>query len=203
MTDADDRRDHDQAQRTEHADPARSFLFLLGSARVDGNTEALAREAAAQLPSHTVQQWLRLSELPLPAFEDRRHTESGSRTEPTGNERLLLDATLEATDLVVVSPLYWYSVTAATKLYMDHWGAWLHTPEVRFKQRMQGKTLWAITTTSHDDSALADPLVGMLRSTADYLGMRWGGSLIGHGNRPGDVLRSDTAALTDAKSLFG
>lgn len=49
------------------------FLFLLGSTRRDGNTEALARQAATHLPAEANQSWLRLSDLPLPTFGDVRH----------------------------------------------------------------------------------------------------------------------------------
>lgn len=54
---------------------ARSFLFVLGSSRPDGNTETLTRIAAEQLPTDTGQRWLSLRELPLPEFEDVRHPE--------------------------------------------------------------------------------------------------------------------------------
>lgn len=102
---------------------------------------------------------------------------------------------------MIVSPLYWYSVSASTKLYLDYWGGWLNTRELRFRDRMRDKTMWAVTTTSHDVDTVADPLLGTLRLSAEYMGMRWGGSLIGHGNRPGDIHR-DTAVLASAKTFF-
>ncbi len=36
--------------------------------------------------------------------------------EPDGAEHLLLDATLAAIDLVIVTPLYWYSMSWPVKL---------------------------------------------------------------------------------------
>lgn len=65
---------------------------------------------------------------------------------PGENESLLLDATLEASDLGIVSPLYWYSVSASAKLHLHHWGRWLEMDGIHFKQRMRGKRLWAICT---------------------------------------------------------
>jgi hypothetical protein len=56
----------------------RRFLFLLASTRRDGNAELLARRAAAALPGDVAQRWLRLADLPLPAFEDVRHAQGGS-----------------------------------------------------------------------------------------------------------------------------
>ncbi len=179
---------------------ARRFLFLLASARAGGNTETLARRAAERLSDDVEQRWLRLSQVPLPEFEDIRHLGDGVYPAPDGYERLLLDATLDATDLVVASPLYWYSVSASTKLYLDHWSGWMRVPGVEFKKRMRGKTMWAVSVLS-EEPAQADPLVGTLRKCADYLGMRWGGVLLGYGNRPDDVL-NDAAALARAETFF-
>jgi multimeric flavodoxin WrbA len=182
-------------------DRPRRFQFLLTSARRDGNAERLARHAAASLPAGTEQDWLNLSDVPLPQFEDRRHEPGFQYGEVFGNERLLLDATLAATDLVLVVPLYWYSVPASAKLYLDYWSSWLRVPGADFKSRMAGKILWGVSAFSDEDAARAEPLVGTLRLTADYLGMGWGGVLLGRGNRPGDIM-ADAAALAAARIFF-
>jgi multimeric flavodoxin WrbA len=185
-----------------HHTTDRKFLFVLGGARPEGNTETLARTAAAGLPESVQRSWVRLSELPLPPFEDLRHVGTGHYPEPAGNARVLLDATLAATDLVIASPLYWYSLSASAKLYMDYWSGWMRVPGVEFKERMAGKTLWAVTALSSGDQAKADPMLGTLRNCAEFLGMRWGGAVLGHGSAPGQV-HADSAALESARSLFG
>ncbi|MFE7759906.1 flavodoxin family protein [Streptomyces sp. NPDC057438] len=178
----------------------RRFLFVLGSSRSDGNSETLARAAAEQLPEDVEQHWLDLTEHPLPDFADLRHDSDHVR--PRGDNRaLLLDATLAATDLVIVSPLYWYSVSAQVKRYLDHWSGWLRTPGVDFKATMAGRTLWGVTALAHHEEEVAEPLIGTLNHSAAYLGMRFGGVLLGNGSKPGDVLR-DTAALARAKTFF-
>ncbi|MCX5236610.1 NAD(P)H-dependent oxidoreductase [Streptomyces prunicolor] len=178
----------------------RRFLFVLGSARPNGNTERLARRAAEQLPAEVEQQWVSLTEHPLPDFVDLRHDKDHTR--PTeGNTALLLDATLAATDIVIASPLYWYSLSSHTKRYLDHWSAWLRTPGVDFKATMAGRTLWGVTALGDDEPAVADPLIGTLYNSAAYLKMHFGGVLLGNGSAPGDVLK-DTEALTRAKTFF-
>ena len=153
----------------DHANPGkhqkRRFTFLITSARRDGNTEMLTRKAAETLPQHYEQLWLRLSELPLPPFEDIRHS-VGVYPQPTGNERILFDATLNATDLVFSVPLYWYSVPTSAKHYLDYWSAWLRVPDADFRRRMAGKTLWGICVLSEKDQGRADPLINMLANTA-------------------------------------
>jgi hypothetical protein len=66
----------------------RDFTFFVASGRREGNTEWLARKAAEELTADATQQWLHLSDLPLPPFEDIRHT-IGVYPEPQGNERVL------------------------------------------------------------------------------------------------------------------
>ncbi|MFC9847535.1 flavodoxin family protein [Streptomyces sp. NPDC060223] len=179
---------------------SRHFLFLLGSSRADGNTELLAREAADQLPAEAGQRWLSLAEHPLPDFADLRHDSDHVR--PTeGSTGLLLDATLAATDIVIASPLYWYSVSATTKRYLDYWSGWLRTPGVDFKATMAGRTLWGVTALAHEEQEVADPLIGTLNHSAAYMGMRFGGVLLGNGSKPGDVL-DDSEALARAKTFF-
>ncbi|MFI2629752.1 flavodoxin family protein [Streptomyces collinus] len=178
----------------------RRFLFVLGSARTEGNSELLARRAAEQLPPDVEQEWIDLTEHPVPDFEDLRHDSDHVR--PTeGNVARLLDATLAATDIVIVSPLYWYSVSAQTKRYLDYWSGWLRTPGLDFKATLAGRTLWGVTALAHTEEVVADPLVGTLHNSAAYLGMRFGGVLLGNGSKPGDVL-TDDAALTRAKTFF-
>jgi len=178
----------------------RWFTFIISSARRNGNTEILARGAAEHLPKDYEQLWLNLTDLPLPPFEDIRHS-IGVYPQPTGNERILFDATLAATDLVFVVPLYWYSVPTSAKHYLDYWSAWLRVPGADFRKRMAGKVLWGVCALSEEDQRRADPLISMLANTADYLKMEFGGVLLGYGSRPGDVL-SDSGAFTRAKTFF-
>lgn len=166
----------------------KEFLFILGSARIGGNTELLARHAAGALPESVRTAWLRLIDHALPLFEDIRHHETLRYRIKSDNEQMLLDATLACTDLVIASPVYWYNVSAATKLYIDHWSAWMRLEGVDFRSRMAGKTLWAVSSLSDEDPSGAQPLVDCLRMTAEYMNMGWGGALIGYGNRPGDAL---------------
>lgn len=180
---------------------ARSFLFVLGSARQGGNTESLARAAAEHLEPEAEQRWIHLGELGLPPFVDRRHVGDGITPAAEGPERVVQEATLAATDVVIASPLYWYSVTANVKTYLDYWSGWLRVPGLDFQPRMGGRRLWGVTAYADSDPERAEPLVGTLRITADYMRMDWRGVLLGHGSRPGQVL-ADEQALSAAKSFF-
>jgi multimeric flavodoxin WrbA len=110
-------------------------------------------------------------------------------------------STMSATDLVFVVPLYWYGVPASAKHYLDYWSAWLRVPGANFRARMAGKTLWGVCVLSDEDPKRATPLLDMLENIADYLLMKFGGVLLGSGNRPGDVL-NDTTALGPSSDLL-
>ncbi|MFJ3235230.1 flavodoxin family protein [Streptomyces sp. NPDC086787] len=179
----------------------RSFLFVLGSARAGGNSERLARMAAEQLPTDVERHWISLAEHPLPDFVDRRHDSEYVRPPAGSAAALLLDATLAATDIVIVSPLYWYSLSAQTKRYLDHWSGWLRVPGADFRATMAERTLWGVTALAHRELEVADPLTGTLSNTAAYLKMRFGGLLLGNGSAPGDIAR-DPEAAARAKTFF-
>lgn len=178
---------------------SRSFLFLLSSARPGGNTELLARAAAEQLLAGTEQRWLNLAHLSLPDYSDTRHADSPWPEQE--NEEPLRQATLTATDIVVASPLYWYSLSSYAKRYLDYWSKWLRTPDPGFREKMAGRTLWGVTAMAHREQEVAEPLVLTLHHTAAYMGMRFGGVLLGNGSQPGQVL-DDEQALVRAKTFF-
>lgn len=183
-----------------HSTPRR-FLFLIASSRQQGNSEQLARFAAQSLPAEAEQQWLNLNDYAMPDFVDQRHDGDGTYPSPQGAMRELLDATLAATDLVFVTPLYWYSLPTSAKRYLDHWSGWMRVPGYHFKEKMRGRRLWNITVSSDLDQSYALALIDSLRHTAGFMDMAWHGSLIGYGNRPGEVMQ-DQQALQQGREFF-
>jgi multimeric flavodoxin WrbA len=176
------------------------FVFVLASTRRDGNSELLARHAARALPADAEQVWLPLIDHPLPPFSDARH--STGYAPPDGNAKHVCDVTLTATDLVLVTPVYWYSVAWPAKLYLDHWSAWMRVPELAFGATLAGRRLWGVVVDSDtDDEGSSTPVVDVLRRTAAYMDMQWCGALVGHANRPGEIA-GDAAALTAAERFF-
>jgi len=178
---------------------ARHWLFLSASTREPGhvgNTETLALRAAASLPAEDIQTWLRLAELALPPFVDVRHT-AGIYPMPEGDLKRLLDALIAATDLVVLAPVYWYSMPSPLKLALDHWSGLLRVPGLGFKDRMAGKNFWAISTSGNRDKA--QPMFDSLALCAEFMGMCWQPPLWGRGGPPDTVLADELAlaAATD------
>ena len=174
----------------------RNILFLLGSARVGGNAQFLAQRMATGLPASVSHRTLHLDDYPLPVFRDIRHA-AGAYPQPQGNEKVLAEATLDASDIVIAAPLYWYSLPASVKLYLDYWSAWMRVPGLDFKGQMAGKRLHAVCVVSDEDTTVAEPFARTLELSAAYMGMEWRGMLTGYGNRPGDVA-NDAEAVARA-----
>lgn len=178
------------------------YLFLSASARENGqmgNTEWLARQAAQALPASAQQTWMNLAQLDLPAFVDLRHS-SGQYPAPQGVLDELLQATLQASDIVLVAPVYWFSLPAALKLYLEQWSAWMRVPGLDFKARMATKSLRLVSTSG--DRSKAQPCEDAVRLCAEFMGMHWGGMLWGKGGAPGTV-EQDRAAVQAASSFLG
>jgi multimeric flavodoxin WrbA len=181
--------------------PMREVLFLVAASREPGqtgNTETLARRAAAALPPGVTARWVHLAALDLPPFVDRRHT-TGTYEAPNGELAMLLEATLAASDLVVVTPVYWFSMPTPLKAWLDHWSAFLRVPGLDFKARMAGKRWWTISTSGSREKA--QPLFDSLALCAGFMGMQAMPPLWGLGGAPGAVL-ADAAALDAADRLF-
>jgi multimeric flavodoxin WrbA len=175
----------------------RQVLFLCSSARPKGNARLLAERAAAALPDQMGQEWIDLTTLPLPAFQDLRPMGQP----PEGPLLHIWQAMIPATDIVFVAPVYWYALPAPAKLLLDHWSGWLDAPEMRFSDTMRGKRLWLITARADPDPTVAAPVEAMLHRSATWLNMDWGGALHGIGDPVGDVL-SDYAALSRTAAFF-
>ncbi len=177
-------------------------LFLITSTREPGhvgNTEWLARLAAKSLPVDGQQTWLHLAQMSLPPFVDQRHT-VGTYPMPDGDLRTLLDATMACCDLVLVSPVYWYSFPSGLKTYLDHWSAWLRVPGLGFKEAMAHKRMHVIATSG--DRAKAQPMFDSARLCAQFLGMAYAGELWGKGGAP-DAVQADANAVALAAGFFG
>lgn len=177
---------------------SRKFLFLVSSARGEGNTVSLARQAAQSLPADATQDWRDLTGA-LPAFEDHRHDAGYGPLAPQAVT--LAEATMACTDLVFVAPLYWYGLPAPAKLYLDHWSHWMRRPELDFKTRMRGKNVWLVMAHSGSTPAEIAPALDSLRLSAEYLAMHWRGALLTDANAPGDW-QKDEAARTRATQFF-
>ena len=177
-----------------------NITFLVASARANGNSEQLARHAAETLPDTVEQSWIALRDHPLDPFQDLRHVEGSGYEEPTGHAKTLADATLAADHIVLVTPVYWYSVPAPLKLYLDYWSHWMRVESLDFKAKMSEKSLRVISALAGPAES-AEPMTESLKLCAAFLSMNWGGYALGNGSAPGDVLQDENALRAATQCL--
>ena len=106
----------------------------------------------------------------------------------------------EADRWVIASPVYWFSMSAQTKLFMDRcFAMWNYT---RGENWMKGKKI-AIAMSYGDSDAFNSGCVNALRSFQDayaYVGARIVGMVYGSAESPGEIA-SNTTLMAEAEEL--
>lgn len=176
----------------------RRFLFILSSARPGGNSALLAQASAAPLPADR-QHWIDLSAAQLPPYRDLRP----ATAQPEGDLADIMAAMREASDIVIVAPIYWYALPAPAKLLLDHWSGWFDATETGFAVWAREKTVHLITARADPDPTVPEPLEAMVKRSILWLGMRWGGALHGIGDAVGEIAQDMTATAAAASFLTG
>lgn len=177
------------------------YLFLVASARPEGqagNSEKLAQAAASHLPKAINQKWINLAQMNIPDFVDQSHSKQ-TYSMPKGDLKTLLDATMDCTNLVLVTPVYWMSYPASLKKYLEHWSEWMRIPSVPFKEEMSKKHLHLIATSAIPGSI--KPLNDSTRLCAEFLNMTYSGVLEGLGGAL-ESIYSDPEAMNSAEQFF-
>lgn len=115
------------------------ILALIGSPRKHGNTDIMADEllaAARELGAHTSKIYLddhRIRPIGEVCDDSRR------RTDPRSDDDFpaLLESFLAADVIVWSTPVYWHSVSAQTKGFLDRMSSYFNRPE--YAPRFKGK----------------------------------------------------------------
>ena len=183
---------------------AMRVLFLLASGREGGNAELMARHAARALPERAEAVFVRLSDYPLPPFVDYRRAEAYAHLTLDANAEKLYAESIAADVVVFAAPVYWYSLPASLKLYLDHWSTWMRVPGLDFRTTMWGKRLAVLSALAGSEESEARPLVEASRLTVEYMGMHYLGATVGYNlNEAGEVLERPEVLASAAELLRG
>ncbi len=106
----------------------------------------------------------------------------------------------EADALIIASPVYWFTMSAQTKIFMDRCIAtYNEDPE---KSQLHGKKI-AIAMTFGDKDAFSSGCVNALRTFQDaynFVGADIAGMVYGSAEEPGEIA-ADTELMKDAEAL--
>jgi multimeric flavodoxin WrbA len=143
----------------------RSTIALLSSSRRLGNTGRLIDRIAADLNIEVVD----LTRLRMSSY-DYDHLNRNDDFEP------LMKRVLAHEQIIFASPIYWYAVSPAMKVFLDRLSDLLELPDLRSEgRRLRGKNAYVACTSSCDEPSAQ--FMGAFRETFDYLGMHFGGAV--------------------------
>ncbi len=146
-------------------DRAAPILVVLGSSRSRGNTRMLVDCAFADAPH-------RLVDLGRHSFSDYDY----SHENRDDDFAALADMLVAHERIVLATPVYWYSMSAVMKRFVDRLSD-LVTIRKPIGRKMAGRSLYLIATST--EPVLPAGFETTFRSTAEYFDMAWGGCLHG------------------------
>jgi multimeric flavodoxin WrbA len=141
----------------------KSTIALFSSSRRDGNTGQLIDRIALELNIEVVD----LTRLRISAF-DYDHLNRSDDFEP------LMQRVLAYDQIIFATPIYWYAVSPAMKIFLDRICDLLEVPDLLPEgRRLRGKTAYVVCTSVSDTPSAA--FMEAFLDTFRYLGMRFGG----------------------------
>jgi multimeric flavodoxin WrbA len=141
----------------------RSAIALFSSSRRHGNTGQLLDRIASELNIEVVD----LASLRISSY-DYQHLNRDDDFEP------LMKRVLEHEQIIFATPIYWYAVSPAMKVFLDRISDLLELPDLQSEgRRLRGKTAYVVCTSIDDEPSAS--FMQAFRETFDYLGMPYGG----------------------------
>lgn len=170
------------------------ITVLFGGSRPQGNTAQLTQYALEGKQYN----WIDLTQYHFKPVRDYRH-ESKQIESYIDDYQLIIDQVLESDTVIFASPVYWYSVSASLKAFIDHWSESLIDPKYQdFKTKMSNIDFRLILVGGDCPKVKAKPCIKQLEYSLDFLGAKINGYIIGTAERPGDVMK-DVYALERAQ----
>jgi len=142
-----------------------SAITLFSSSRRNGNTGTLINLVAHKIGMEVID----LDKANISPF-DYEHKNKGDDFLP------LMEKVLTYDHIVFASPVYWYAVSPAMKIFLDRLSDLLTFPDLLDMGReLRGKNGYIVSTSTHHE--LSSTFLDAFVKTFDYLGMSYGGFL--------------------------
>jgi multimeric flavodoxin WrbA len=177
-------------------------LIALGSPRKNGNSAVLAEQVAAgaRAAGAAVEStYLHGMDLHPCRACDACHRDPERGCVIEDDMQILYPKLVEADALVIASPVYWFTVSAQTKVFMDRWYA-LEKPG---GNALAGKQV-GIVLTYGDSDPFNSGAVNAMRTYQDgfrYIGAEIVGAVYGSASEPGEI--SENKALMQKAYRLG
>jgi multimeric flavodoxin WrbA len=172
-------------------------LGIMGSPRIGGNSDILLDQALAGAKSAGAEvEKIILNQKKISGCQDcKKCNETGlcALKDDMGGIRQKI---LEADAVIHSVPVYYWSMTAQMKAYLDRWTAFFDADwrwHKAFYPQMKGKGIGLITVCGDPNVHTADPIVHSFKSTADFTKLRWLGTVMASAMGKGEIAKNETA----------
>lgn len=180
---------------------SKKVVIVKGSPRREGNSAILAEQVAdgARSAGAKVESFY-LHHMDIQACDacDACHAEPYRGCIVDDDMQILYPKLLEADAIVIASPVYWFTMSAQTKLFMDRCYALVDKDGYALRGKKYG-----VVMTYGDADPFASGAVNAFRTFQDglrYVGAEIAGFVYGSADAPGDI-RADTAVMARAYEL--
>jgi len=103
---------------------------------------------------------------------------------------------LEADFIIHSVPVYFWSMTAQMKAYLDRWCAFFDSQwgwHKSYSPRMIGKRIGLITVCGDPNVSTADPIVHSFKTTCEFSRMKWLGAVQASAATKGEIAKNEAA----------
>lgn len=180
----------------------KKVLIVMGSPRKEGNSATLAKEVAAGAEERGAElEFCYLHDMNIQPCSacDACRGEKGKKCVIDDDMQALYPKLQQADALLIASPIYWFTVSAQTKLFMDRWYALGGDQEYA---AFAGKRI-GIVLTYGDIDPFTSGAVNALRTFQDafnYVGAKIVGMVYGSASDPGEI-RNNRNLMEEAYEL--
>ena len=181
--------------------PTKKIVIVKGSPRHEGNSAILAEqvaEGARSAGAHVESFYLHHMDIHPCDACDACQSEPYRGCIIGDDMQVLYPKLLDADAIVIASPVYWFTVSAQTKLFMDRCYALVDKEGYALREKR-----FAIVMTYGDTDPFSSGAVNALRTFQDglrYIGAQIAGLVYASASAAGEI-RSDTAAMARAYEL--
>jgi len=172
-----------------------SILVLYGSQREESNAKKLTQAVLEGIPHHAID----LRDHTIRPIDDHRHDPRGFLPVDDDYDTVIQEV-LRHDILIFSLPIYWYGIPGRMKNFIDRWSVSLRDSRFDFKEIMRRKTAYVIAVGGDNPRIKGLPLIQQFQYIFDFVGMTFGGYIIGQANRPGEI-EKDLRALAEAEQL--
>lgn len=172
-------------------------LGIMGSPRVGGNSDILLSQALAGAKAAGAEvEKIILDRKHISGCKDCKKCNKmgvcAMQDDMTDIQKKILDAYA----IIHASPVYFWTMTAQMKAYLDRWCVFFDSEwrwQKEFYPKMRGKRIGLITVCGDTNVHTADPIVHSFKSTVDMTKMHWLGAVMASASDKGDIVTNEAA----------